>query len=258
MNNFTFFTRSLLLIVPVLILNGCDKHAGNDTAEYLLTGVYYYGKQQQSHEYNGAGLVTRSTYTTDDNVSTKYSRIVEYTYNGDNRVEQTKTYYHNLNAEAYNTNYIYDSQGRLVQTLSTLVTNGAPYLKDTYNYDGHTIVKKHFDYENTSPSYVCTYTMDDRGNIVQDVMDDLLSANNDYTETWLDYDDQKNVRGPGVGDVMSKNNPRRHIITAPRTSDTEYSLAYDYNGAGYVTKVKTNRKGDNYITITNYEQTPKP
>jgi hypothetical protein len=139
-----------------------------------------------------------------------------------------------------------------------MLTNGSAYYSETYSYDGHTIVQKHFSDGSSAPEYVCTYTVDDRGNIVQDVMDDNTSANNDYTETWLDYDDQKNITGPGVGDMTSKNNPRRHIVTDLHSSVTEYLLGYDYNSAGYVTKVKNYRKGDSYITITNYEQTPKP
>jgi YD repeat-containing protein len=84
-------------------------------------------------------------------------------------------------------------------------------------------------------------------------MDDRTAANNDYTEEWIDFDDKKNIDGPTVGDVISKNNPHRHMV---RNTEERF-MAYKYNAAGYVTTRNDYFNAQSEIKVVKYELSPR-
>jgi hypothetical protein len=245
MNNPHLYSRLFLLSTLILLLNACRKTEGTDTADYVVKEVYAYGELTASHEYNDAWQRIKSSYTERISSRAKYNRFVSYFYNIDGRLARVETTSDGP-LQAFTVEYTYNNQGRLTM-VKALRKNGELLYQEEYGYNGKTITNTHSI--STGVDYVTTYTVDDRGNIVKAVKDDQTSGNNDYTEEWQDFDDKINMSGPGVGDVSSKNNPRRHILYYVRQqSPSETIMTYKYNGAGYVVI----RKDAGQTLTTNY------
>jgi hypothetical protein len=236
MNNPYFYSRLFLLSVIILLLQACQKNNSNnnDTGEYVVKEVHAYGELTSSNEYNDTWKLIKSTNVEHVNARTRYTIDISYFYNNDGRLERTEftSTGPTVNQPA-TIEYTYNNQGRLTAT-KALRKNGDLLSKDEYDYNGQTITATH---SIDTVYYVTTYTVDGRGNIVKAAKDDHTPGNNDYTEEWQDFDDKKNVGGPRVGDVSSKNNPRRYIFYYARPGSTnEILMTYTYNGAGYVTE----------------------
>ena len=260
MNNPYFYSRLFLLSAFILLLQACRKNKSNDnvnnndTAEYVVKEVHALGELKNSYEYNDTWELIKSTNVEHVNARTIYTIEASYFYNNDGLLERTE--FTTTGPSAYQPatiEYTYNNQGRLTAS-KALKKNGDLLYKDEYDYNGQTITATH---SIDTVYYVTTYTIDGRGNIVKAAKDDHTPGNNDYNEEWQDFDDKKNVGGRRVGDISSKNNPRRYILSAPRRSTDETLMTYTYNGAGYVTSCKQSKTSFGNTYVTDYILSPK-
>lgn len=256
MNKPYSFNLLILTGVLILILQACHKPHNDtiDTAEYVLKEVHANGELKISYEYNDSWQLVKSFHHEYINARTGYHRNVAYFYNNDGRLARTETTYEGIGTQPSTTEFTYNSQGRLL-TVKAVRKDSLLLYQEDYDYNGQTITKKHSS--GRGVDYVSTYTVDDRGNIVKGVNDDLTSGNNDYTEEWWNFDDKKGMGSPGAGDISSKNNPGKYILYAPQRSEKNVLLSYTYNGAGYVTSMKEYEPDFKSTTTTEYVLIPK-
>jgi hypothetical protein len=232
MNYSYLLARFSFLIALIFILNACDKPDTTDTNVYVVKRVNNSSGTRTSdqYEYNDKWQVVEHRHTYQYNRRTTGLEVVKYFYNSDDRVEQTEKTYVFLPAEK--SVYTYNSQGRPVLTKIYNKHTGVLMYTDEYIYNGQTITLTRS--ADTGKVSVSTYTIDERGNIVKRITDYMDPVQKDYTEQWLDYDDQKSLTGPAVADVTSKNNYRKY--TRKPDQEVEILLKHTYNNAGYVTE----------------------
>jgi hypothetical protein len=239
MNYPYFFNRLFLLSALILLLNACHKPDTTDTNEYVLKTVNYSysARSFDDYEYNDKWQLIehRNQFPIDSRNAAE--KVIYYFYTTDGRVERTETAYYNIGFNWERTEYTYNIQGRPVLTKKYNKNTGKLMFTEEYTYNGQIITMTHF--ADTGKVYVSTYTFDDRGNIVKGVTDYINPVESDYTEEWLDYDDKKNLTGPAVGDVVSKNNYRKYIKQTAGQADEGMLFKHTYNNAGYVTESKS-------------------
>jgi hypothetical protein len=259
MNNPYFYSRLFVFSALILLLQACwknDSNDSNDTAEFVLKEVYHNDELKNRYEYNDAWQLIKTTNIERTGSRTANYIYESYFYNNDGRLGRTE--FTNTSLPPANQpatiEYTYNNQGRLTAS-KALKRTGDLLTLDEYDYNAQTITVTNST--STGVSYVTTYTVDGLGNIVKAVTDDQTSGNNDYTEEWQNFDDKKNVGGSRVGDVSSKNNPRRYILYAPQRSTEERLMGYTYNGAGYVTSRKDYNPNYEQINITKFVLSPK-
>lgn len=239
MNYFNLFTRSLLCCMLVLSVAACKKTDPPDNNEYLLMQTYKNGVLTYSYTYNDSAQLIRSAFDFEYGPHDLETRTTSFSYNSAGQLTQSTAIMSRNNPSNfvtdYRSEYTYNSLGQLVLVKTYKLNTGELYNADEYAYNGKTIVNTHT--YNSSVEYTKTYTLDDKGNIVKAVTENPTSGGPMSTEQWLDYDDKKNIEGPVVGNVASKNNPRRYTKVVPNYSpDTDESFEYTYNRAGYVTQ----------------------
>jgi hypothetical protein len=255
MNNPYFLTRLFLLSAVLFFLNACHKSDTTDTNEYVLKTVNYSARSFDRYEYNDKWQLIEYKYSYP--LSGRYSgvEVVKYFYTPDGRVERTEKDYHNGIPNSERTEYTYNSQGRLILSKKYNKNTGTLMYLEEYTYNGQTITSTHAT--DTGKVYVSTYTVDDRGNVVKNVTDYINPVGWDYTEEWLDYDDQKNLTGPAVGDVTFRNNFRKYIWKSPGQAVREILYKHTYNNAGYVTETKSIDLREGAIRSRMYTLIPK-
>jgi len=253
MNNSYLFTRLLLCSILLLLLNACHKPDTTDNNEYVVEKMYSYGELKNSNEYNADWQLVKSSAFVRINARTGYNSDVSFFYNNSGRLERTETI-SNGPPPSFTTEYTYNNQGQLI-TVKSIRKDGSLLSQEDYDYNGQTITRTHS--VSTGDDYVVTYTVDERGNIVKAVTDNLSAGSNDYVEEWQNFDDKINMEGPVAGNVRSKNNPRRYLYYYNGRTANEYISGYTYNNAGYVTSRKDYRVFFNDINITKYELIPK-
>lgn len=255
MNNSYLLTRSLLCSALLLLLHACDKpdRDAPDTNEYVVKTVTSNARMDVDHyEYNDKWQLT--TYKDGFQYDPRHAGITTtlYFYTSDGRVERTETQFMYIAGER--TEFTYNSQGRPILTKTHNKTTLKLKYTDEYTYNGQTITKTHS--ADTGKVYVCTYTIDDRGNIVKAITDYTDPGQFDITEQWLDYDDNKNLTGPAVADVASKNNYRKYTRQTITTYN-ELLYRHTYNNAGYVTESKFIDPNIGFIRQLKYDLIPK-
>lgn len=232
MNNSYLFTRLLLWSTMLLLLHACHKPDTTDTNEYVVETVTSNIRMDiDNYEYNDKWQLVKYKDGFQYNSRHAGLTVTNYFYTSDGRVEGTETQYMYIAGER--TEFTYNSQGRPILTKTYNKTTGMLKYTDEYTYNGQTIARTHS--ADTGKVYVSTYTIDDRGNIVKAITDYTNPLEWDITEQWLDYDDNKNLTGPAVADVASKNNYRKYTKQSI-IAYQELLFKHTYNNAGYVTE----------------------
>jgi hypothetical protein len=257
MNNPYFLNRLYLWSVLILLLQAChkpdnDAEPDNDTAEYVVKEVHANGKLQRSYEYNDAWQLVKSSAFERVSPRTGYNSYVSYFYNNSGQLERTETITDGPPPPSF-TEYTYNNQGRLTTVKLFKKKDSSLLYQEEYDYNGQTITKTLSN--NGLISAVYTYTVDNRGNIVRAETGNHSSGI--YVEEWENFDDKINSASPGVGGVVSKNNPRRRMRYASGQKPVETLMSYTYKGAGYVTSCEFYDPVTKSTSTANYVLIPK-